>query len=168
MLLSYGIRLLLTDSCHSAKAGSLLAKFLLKTKEQCDEMCFTINVHYLTHLGWQVENYGPLWCTSAFMFESANNLLSKPFTGTVNHLELSIERYVRRKNLLSTKLKNDNLVDFAQSLGNTTKPYKERPIVNHSVLPVHIDPSDSCLRSTMEVNYLRLDSLPYSTSSNAY
>ena len=168
MLLSYGIRLLLTDSRHSAKAGSLLAKFLLKTKEQCDEMCFTINVHYLTHLRWQVENYGPLWCTSAFMFKSANNLLSKPFTGTVNHLELIIERYVRRKNLLSTKLKNDNLVDFAQSLGNTTKPYKERPIVNDSVLPVHIDPSDSCLRSTMEVNYLRLDSLSYSTSSNAY
>ena len=131
-------------------------------------MCFTINVHYLTHLRWQVENYGPLWCTSAFMFESANNLLSKPFTGTVNHLELIIERYVRRKNLLSKKLKNDNLFDFTQSLGNTTKPYKERPIVNDSVLPVHIDPSDSCLRSTMEVNYLRLDSLSHSTSSNAY
>ena len=86
----------------------------------------------------------------------------------MNYLELIIERYVRRKNLLSTKLKNDNLVDFAQSLEKTTKPYKERPIVNHSVLPVHIDPSDICLRSTMEVNYLRLDSLSYSTSSNAY
>ena len=32
MLLSYGIRLLLTHSRHSAKTGSLLAKFLLKTK----------------------------------------------------------------------------------------------------------------------------------------
>ena len=102
------------------------------------------------------------------MFESANNLLSKPFTGTLHQLELIIERYVRRKGLPLTKLKNDNLVDFAQSLGNTTNPYKERPIVNHSVLPVHINPSDSCLRSTMEVNYLRLDSLSYSTGSNAY
>ena len=149
MLLSYGIRLLPTDSRHSTKVGSLLAKFLLKTNEQCNEMCFTINVHYMTLLRRQVENYGPIWCTSAFMFESANNLLSKPLTGTVNRLELIIERYVRRKSLLSTKLKNDNLLDFSQWLGNTMKP-KERPIVNHSVLPVHIIPSDSCLRSTME------------------
>ena len=131
-------------------------------------MCFTINVHYLTHLRWQVENYGPLWCTSAFIFENANNLLRKPFTGTQNHLELMVERYVRQKSLLSTKLKNDNLFDFAHSLGKTTKPYKERPILNHSVLLVHIYPSYYCLRSIMEVNYLRLDSLSYSTSSNVY
>ena len=168
MLLSYSIRLLLTNSCYCDEAEPLIKKFLDLTVAQYDEYCFTIKVHFLNHLSWQVRNYGPLWCTSAFMFESANHLLSRPFTGTVNHLDLITEQFLRRKKLLSTKLKKDNLVGFAQTLGNTSKEFIERRVVDETALPLHYNPDDDCLRSTMQVNCLKLDSLTYSTNANAY
>ena len=167
MCLSYAIRLLLTDTAHTKPAEKLLEKFLDKTQSQFDEFCFTINVHYLTHLCWQVKNFGPLWSTSAFMFESANNMLSKPFTGTVNHLDLIIERYIRRKKLLLTELRKDNLVHFANSL-RTTKTFSEQKIVDTTSLPLHFDPNDVSLFSTMSVRTLNLDSLSYFTNNNAY
>ena len=47
------------------------------------------------------------------MFESANFLLKKNLTGTVNHLDLLVERYLRAKNTLETKIEEDSLADFA-------------------------------------------------------
>ena len=105
MCLSYAIRLLLTDRAHAQRAGKLFEIFLDKAKSKFEKFCFTIFVHYLTHLCWQVKKFGPLWSTSALMFKSANNMLIKPFTGTFNHLDLIIERYIRSIKLLPTELR---------------------------------------------------------------
>ena len=42
----------------------------------------TFNVHQLTHLSQGVRNCGPLWATSAFLFEANNHNLLKMFQGT--------------------------------------------------------------------------------------
>ena len=64
----------------------------------------SINFHLLRHLSWQTEFFGPLWCTSASMFESANHHLVQPVTGTVNTCKLLAQRYVRNKKIWQAKL----------------------------------------------------------------
>ena len=96
-LLSYVTRLLLISKKYADEAHKLIKVFLKKTEETFDSQVFTANVHSFNHLAWQVKNFGPLWCTSAMMFESANYLFRTKFTGTVNHLRLIVERYLRNK-----------------------------------------------------------------------
>ena len=40
------------------------------------------NVHLLTHIAKLVEHRGPLWASSAFVFEDANRRLLRWFHGT--------------------------------------------------------------------------------------
>jgi Transposase family tnp2 len=49
------------------------------------------NVHQLLHVADTVQNWGPLWTTSAFPFESGNGLLKKLFHGTQG-LPLQVSR----------------------------------------------------------------------------
>lgn len=42
----------------------------------------SFNVHILQHAAQSVRNWGPLWCQSAFIFESHNGNLQKLFHGT--------------------------------------------------------------------------------------
>ena len=86
LLFSYGIRLLMLSRKYVKEGKKHIEEFLNSTKSDYTESVFTANVHALSHLAWQVENFGPLWTTSGMMFESANHLLSSKFTGTVNHL----------------------------------------------------------------------------------
>ena len=85
-------------------------------EEICGPNVFSPNVHSLNHLSWQVKKYGPLWCTSAIMFESANYILKTKFTGTVNHLRLIVERYNRNKKIRKEMPANDALFGFCQKL----------------------------------------------------
>ena len=50
---------------------------------------------------------GPLFTTSAFMFESANRMLIAPLTGTVNHCQLIVDRIIRSKFGAKMKVEND-------------------------------------------------------------
>ena len=45
---------------------------------------YTYNMHMLTHLVLYVRRWGPLWSTSAFLFESFNGVLSKMIHGSKN------------------------------------------------------------------------------------
>ena len=67
----------------------------------------SINFHLLRHLGWQGRNIGPLFVTSVAMFESANRLLLAPLTGTVNHCELLVQRFIRAKLVLKMGIENE-------------------------------------------------------------
>ena len=82
-LLSYGIRLLLASSNFCKEAERQINQFLRETKDEYTEQVFSANIHSLSHLTWQVQNFGPLWTTSSMMFESANYQLCSKFTGTV-------------------------------------------------------------------------------------
>lgn len=64
----------------------------------------------------QVRNFGPLWSTSAMMFESANYLLKRPLTGTTNQLDILVRRYLRKKVLCAKEVLDDPLADFALKL----------------------------------------------------
>ena len=85
---------------HTDEAERLIFDFLEKTKAQYSDVVFSANTHSLMHLAWQVKQFGPLWCASSIMFESANYLLQSKLTGSVNHLPLIIERYHRNKQSL--------------------------------------------------------------------
>ena len=89
----------MTSSEYAKDAEKHLDRLLDMTQEDHSEVVFSANVHALTHLPWQVRNYGPLWTNSGMMFESANYLLSSKFTGTVNHLSLLVERYHKSKDV---------------------------------------------------------------------
>lgn len=68
------------------------------------------------------------------MFESANYLLKSSFTGTVCHLELIVERYIRRKELLKETVKKDALSDVINAIMKKNR----NPLnaaVDHSKIP---------------------------------
>ena len=75
------------DMCNS-----LLNGFCLSTSEKTDQF-ESINFYQLSHLGWQAKNIGPLFPSSASMFESANHRVIFPLTGKVNHCQLLVTRY---------------------------------------------------------------------------
>ena len=127
-LLSYATKLLLTSAKYADDAEKLIQIFLKKTEERFDAEVFTANIHSFTHLSWQVKSYGPLWCSSAIMFESANHLLKTKFTGTVNHLRLLVERYLRNKAQRKETPANDLLKDLCYSFRKETV-FAERQII---------------------------------------
>ena len=90
---------------------------------------FSANMHSINHLPWQVKNFGPLWCTSATMFESANHLLKAKFSGTVNHLRLIVEWYNRYKSIKQRKPVKDALHDLYSILRKEKKSFQP----NHCV-----------------------------------
>ena len=116
ILLSYAIRLLMISSLHANEAEKLIRSFLLQLKNRYSEEIFSPIVHALSHLAWQVRSFGPLWTASAMMFESANYLLQSKFTGTVNHLQLLVERYIRNKDSYRREIGDNKLAEFASKL----------------------------------------------------
>ena len=113
-LLSYAIRLLLLSSETCDLADELIKQFHFLTCEAYTDKVFSANIHSLNHLARQVKCYGPLWCTSAIMFESANYLLRCKFTGTVSHLKVLVERYIRNKNSCQMSPQRDRLYDLCR------------------------------------------------------
>ena len=85
----------------------------------------SINFHLLRHLAWQCKFFGPLWTTSATMFESANNHLIKTLTGTVTTCSLIVKRYIRNRQFDSMEVKNDNLTGFLEVLRGKSSGFKD-------------------------------------------
>ena len=75
------------------------------------------NFHLLRHLGWQIKNIGPLFVTSAAMFELANRLLIAPLTDTVNHCQLIVKRFIRAKLIQKMEIENDYLSAMMEKFG---------------------------------------------------
>ena len=115
-LLSYSTRLLLFSSEHCRVAENLFERFHLLTAEAHSDKVFSANIRSVNHLVCQVSCFGPLWCTSAIMFESANYLLRCKFTGTVCHLKVLVDRYIRNKNSCCENPRKDTLYDLCLSL----------------------------------------------------
>ena len=84
-LLVYGIYSLLGDKITHSKvdlAQACLNKFVVQMEELYGLSACTFNVHLHTHLADGVRNCGPLWATSAFVFEANNHMLLKMYHGT--------------------------------------------------------------------------------------
>ena len=155
-LLSYAIRLLLCSNEHSVLADQLIKRFQLCTVEAFSEKVFSSNIHALNHLTWQVGCFGPLWCTSAMMFESANYLLKCKFTGTVNHLKLLVERYARSKMSSQEVPRADRLQDLCFSL-RKIKTFKRRCVSLHEA-PADLQHLEAIFYSNQKFEYFNLDS----------
>ena len=112
--LVFALRTIFDCSENSEIADELLCEFCVSMHEKTNKMD-SINFHLLRHLGWQARNIGPLFVTSAAMFESANRLLLAPLTGTVNHCELLVQRFIRAKLVLKMGIENDCLSSLLEN-----------------------------------------------------
>lgn len=85
MLLVISIYNMLKNRIHIStdiqQADQLLKKFVESIKELYGEHELTYNIHQLLHLVFSVQRWGPLWATSAFMFESQNGFLANNVHG---------------------------------------------------------------------------------------
>ncbi|XP_038150334.1 uncharacterized protein LOC119789497 isoform X2 [Cyprinodon tularosa] len=84
-LLVFGIYTLLQ---HTIKTESILVaelalkKFVIVFQRLYGKNNMTFNIHLLTHTAHSVKQWGPLWATSTFSFESNMGTLKKYFNGT--------------------------------------------------------------------------------------
>ena len=118
--LVFSIRELFESSDNADLCDQLLNEFCLSMADKTNKM-ESINFHLLRHLGWQAKNIGPLFTTSAAMFESANRLLIAPLTGTVNQCQLMVWRFVRAKMIAKMSIKDDCLTEMLTSFHEKRK-----------------------------------------------
>ena len=78
----------------------------------------TFTMHAFEHLPDQVRHYGPLWATSASVFESAFYQLKRLVTGTRNEGRLIVERFILRR---KKNFKNTVSCEEVKILGSTVK-----------------------------------------------
>ena len=100
------LRCMYESSAHDKLFAKIIKTFCVSISEKSQRF-ESINFHLLPHLQWQIKNVGPLFRTSAAMFESANHLLISPLTGTLNKCQLMTERFLWFK-LISMFAKEDD------------------------------------------------------------
>ena len=86
-LFVFAIDTLLQDAIkvrHVDVAEQALRKFVLNFEKLYGAANASFNVHLLMHLAASVRNWGPLWATSTFPFESFNGTLLRFFTTCAN------------------------------------------------------------------------------------
>lgn len=83
-LLQEKIQMVDTDSAEKA-----LKKFVMQFEKLHGKENMIFNVHLMTHISASVRNWGPLWATSTFSFESFNSMLLRFFNGT-KHVQQQI------------------------------------------------------------------------------
>lgn len=85
LLLVFALYVLLMDNISRQaiqKADLALHKFVIQAATLYGREHISFNVHQLTHLADSVKLWGPLWCISAFTFESNNHNIMLYFHGT--------------------------------------------------------------------------------------
>lgn len=101
LLLFHAIHLLISRSISTADrfiSKVCLFKFVQEFSDLYGVENVGFNVHLLTHLCSSVDNFGPLWATSAFIFEDANRVLLNMCKGTRGiHLQILHRFLAHRK-----------------------------------------------------------------------
>lgn len=85
VLLIGAVYMLLSESISKDQidlSQMLLFRFVDGVHELYGERFCSFNVHQLTHVAESVRNWGPLWATSAFLFEDRNGQLVRLVKGT--------------------------------------------------------------------------------------
>ncbi|KAM7285073.1 uncharacterized protein ISCGN_032047 [Ixodes scapularis] len=85
VLLVSAIHMLLKQSVRRHEidlAETFLSRFVEESASLYGPQFLTFNMHQLTHLGLSVRRWGPLWATSAFLFEDRNGELVRVIQGT--------------------------------------------------------------------------------------
>ena len=98
--LSNAIRLLSKVVVHHndiIEAESLLKVFFSNFVDLYGADSQSFNFHTMRHLFEQVRRNGPLWCFSAFCFESANHGLLSALQGTIKEPEAIVEQFIKHQ-----------------------------------------------------------------------
>lgn len=85
--------------CDIDMAEQALHKFVLDFERLYGPVNVSFNVHLLIHLTTSVRNWGPLWATSTFPFESFNGTLLRFFNGSTHVPTQIVRRFLRWRNL---------------------------------------------------------------------
>ena len=97
MLLVASLHIFLQEhiSNDELQAAELMMKdFVRDIGKLYGDACYTYNVHNLLHIGLLVRRMGPLWGTSAFVFESFNGFMASIVHGT-KHLGKELIRNIK-------------------------------------------------------------------------
>lgn len=101
-LLVFGIYTLLQDKIKTRSvllSELALKKFVIEFQRIYGKDHMTFNIHLLTHIAQSVKQWGPLWATSAFPFESNMGTLLKYFNGTQNVPSQIVRKFMLWKEL---------------------------------------------------------------------
>lgn len=101
-LLVFGIYTLLQEKIQIVdidNAERALKKFVKEFEKLYGQENMTFNVHLMTHISTSVRNWGPLWATSTFSFESFNGTLLKFFNGTTYVQDQIVKRLLKWRDL---------------------------------------------------------------------
>lgn len=101
-LLVFGIYSLLQETISMVEVDSAenaLKKFVMEFEKLYGKDNMTFNVHLMTHISASVRNWGPLWATSTFSFESFNGTLLKFFNGTTHVQQQIVKRFLKWRDL---------------------------------------------------------------------
>ncbi|KAK9976617.1 hypothetical protein ABG768_021822 [Culter alburnus] len=126
-LLVFALHILLQQQvkiCEVSVAEIALKKFVIQFEMLYGIKNVSFNVHLLTHLAESVRNWGPLWATSTFSFESFNGTLLKYFSGTTHVPVQIVKTFLRWKSLRKRVEKcvvntNDKLKELFSQIQNS-------------------------------------------------
>ena len=79
------------------EADVLIQQFFENFVDHYGEESQSFNFHTMRHLSEQVKRNGPLWCFSAFCFESANHCLLSAVQGTIKEREAIVEQFIKHQ-----------------------------------------------------------------------
>ncbi|XP_064462210.1 uncharacterized protein LOC135372623 [Ornithodoros turicata] len=129
LLLVGSMHMLLSEAVAQQEldlAEVLLSCFVSATSDLYSKQYLTFNVHQLTHLVQSVRRWGPLWATSAFLFEDRNGALLRIAKGTqaidkqlgmlvsIGNSLAVIEKYVKKSSLTEFLLCKLHNVHFSK------------------------------------------------------
>ena len=102
------------------------------------------NVHLLLHLSESVKFWGPLWATSAFLFENANGRLLRAFHGTKCVSNQIFKQFLHSRSLgqLADEniegLSNEDVVECYQQLSGSSITCKGATGLNERIFGVDL------------------------------
>ncbi len=140
-LLVFAMHILLGEKvkrCDIEVAERALKKFTMQFEKLYGAANMKFNVHLLTHIATGVRNWGPLWATSTFSFESFNGTLLHYFHGTTHVPEQIVKSFLCWRNLTLKAEKymadaNDGVKNIFSGLLNTNLSTSNSTSLNENV-----------------------------------
>ncbi|RXN36295.1 Retrovirus-related Pol poly from transposon TNT 1 [Labeo rohita] len=80
-------------------AEKALKKFVMEFEKLYGKDMMTFNVHLMTHISASLRNWGPLWASSTFSFESFNCTLLRFFHGTTHVQQQIVKRFLKWRDI---------------------------------------------------------------------
>jgi hypothetical protein len=125
LLLVYGVRIYLQDSVteeEERKAAMCIRKFCEKAPQVLHEHVCTYNLHIFSHVPEICREWGALWDTSTFPFESHNGFLMKLSHGTKYQTEQIMRNHqIYVNNVVNSSSNVPRVQELLESLRSPTR-----------------------------------------------